>query len=258
MMLNENNELEKELGDLRDKMCHSKTKHTQALKMKSYFKGKYQSVKIKAEESKSDSKKYEKEINYLQKQVEGLQAMADDNKTEKLEMFSGGRYKIEIRQVNMDLVGNGVAIERCEVIVRSVLNNLLNIEVDRLPKKRLASIIAIEAHVLSQAQAAETMLKGSNFTENIPPQVVTLNNATENTVLVKKAKKNKKSKRTNANKQSNLINDELAFQVNKYYAVAFTDRWYPGRCSELVDKDTAFLEFVHPSGKNYKLTGLQR
>lgn len=95
----------------------------------------------------------------------------------------------------------------------------------------------------------------SNFTENIPPQVVTLNNATENTVHVKKAniaKKNKKSKRTNADKQSYVINNELAFQVNKYYAVAFTDRWYPGRCSELVDKDTAFFEFLHPSGKNYK------
>ncbi|CAG2206231.1 unnamed protein product [Mytilus edulis] len=57
MMLNENNELEKELGDLRGKICHSKTKYTQALKMKSYFKGKYKSVNKKAEESKIDSKK---------------------------------------------------------------------------------------------------------------------------------------------------------------------------------------------------------
>ncbi|CAG2194717.1 unnamed protein product [Mytilus edulis] len=162
MMLNENNELEKELGDLRSKICHSKTKYTQALKMKSYFKGKYKSVNKKAEESKIDSKKHEKEINILQKQVESLQAMADDNKIEKLEMFSGGRYKNEIRQVYMDLVGNGVAIERCEGIVRSVLNNLLNIEVDRLPKKSLASIMAIEAHVLSQAQAAEAMLNHTN------------------------------------------------------------------------------------------------
>jgi hypothetical protein len=36
---------------------------------------------------------------------------------------------------------------------------LTNIEVDRLPQKSLASIIAIEAHVLSQAQAADAMLR---------------------------------------------------------------------------------------------------
>jgi hypothetical protein len=36
---------------------------------------------------------------------------------------------------------------------------LTNIEVDRLPQKSLASIIAIEGHVLSQAQAADAMLR---------------------------------------------------------------------------------------------------
>jgi hypothetical protein len=47
-------------------------------------------------------------------------------------------------------------------VVRSVLDNLLNVQVDRLPKKSLASIIAVDAQILSQAQAAEVMLGYDN------------------------------------------------------------------------------------------------
>jgi hypothetical protein len=53
----------------------------------------------------------------------------------------------------------GVSVNHCQNVIKSVLKNLTNIEVDRLPQKSLASIIAIEAHVLSQAQAADAMLR---------------------------------------------------------------------------------------------------
>jgi hypothetical protein len=39
----------------------------------------------------------------------------------------------------MDLLSSGVSIEKCSTVVRSVLDNLLNVQVDRLPKKSLAS-----------------------------------------------------------------------------------------------------------------------
>ena len=45
---------------------------------------------------------------------------------------------------------------------------------------------------------------------------------------------------------------KVSFELNKFFAVAFTDRWYPGRCNEIIDEQTAFIEFLHPSGKHYK------
>ena len=60
----------------------------------------------------------------------------------------------------MDLLSMEVSVNHCQNVIKSVLKNLTNIKVDRLPQKSLASsIIAIEAHVLSQAQAADAMLR---------------------------------------------------------------------------------------------------
>jgi len=66
------------------------------------------------------------------------------------------------KSCDMDLLGAGVSIEQCQYVVQSVLKNLFNVEVDRLPKKSLASMISIEAHILSQTQAAEAMLRNQN------------------------------------------------------------------------------------------------
>lgn len=85
-----------------------------------------------------------------------------ENKLEKLESFQDGNYKSEIRQVYMDLLSSVVSTEKCETVVRAILDNLLDVQVDRLPQISLASIMAIEAPILSQAQAAEAMLQYEN------------------------------------------------------------------------------------------------
>ena len=103
--------------------------------MKSYYKGKCEQQVEKANEAKSTLKNSEKNVDNLQKQVDPLQDIVKENRPEKLELFEGGKYKTEIRQVYLDLLSSGVSIEKCAAVVRSVLDNLLNVQVDRLPKK---------------------------------------------------------------------------------------------------------------------------
>jgi len=162
MIMNENIHLERELEALKVKLDQQKIKFGQASKMKGYYKGKCGIQVQKTKEVKSKLVSCEKEMGNLQKEVDYLHDTMRENKLEKLELFQDGKYKSEIRQVYMDLLSSGVSIEKCETVVRSVLNNLLDVQVDRLPKKSLASIMAIEAQILSQAQAAEAMLQYEN------------------------------------------------------------------------------------------------
>ena len=127
-------------------------------KLKSYYKTKMVSHAQQEKLHKDHNAKNEKIITDLQNQVNDLEQSQEEDIT-KLELFNQGKYKDEVRQVYMDLLSMGVSVNHCQNVIKSVLKNLTNIEVDRLPQKSLASIIAIEAHVLSQAQAADAMLR---------------------------------------------------------------------------------------------------
>ena len=94
----------------------------------------------------------------LRELIQGLITETDDEGKAKLRLFKDGKYLDSIRIVYMDL------LEHCQNVVRTVLKNLLNVDVDRLPRKSLASILAVEAQIISQAQVAETMIKNKNNT----------------------------------------------------------------------------------------------
>lgn len=95
---------------------------------------------------------------------EFIQGLVSEEGAANLKVFQHGKYKDSIRIVYMDLLGMGVSIEHCKDVVRTVLKNLLNIEVERLPQKSLASVLAVEAQIVSQAHVAEAMLKNQNNT----------------------------------------------------------------------------------------------
>jgi hypothetical protein len=42
------------------------------------------------------------------------------------------------------------------------------------------------------------------------------------------------------------------FEIDKLYAIAFTNRWYSGRCIQIVDENTAVVDFMTPSGNYFK------
>lgn len=45
---------------------------------------------------------------------------------------------------------------------------------------------------------------------------------------------------------------KVSFQKDRFYAIAFTDGWYPGRCTQVIDEKSAILDFLSPSGKYFK------
>jgi len=154
----ENDNLEKELESLNVKVKQIQNSWYKDKKMKSYYKTKCTEKADDEQNRKEELKQSEKVIHELEKQVSDLE-LEISRETNKIELFADGMYKDEVRKVYMDLLSMGVSINQCEKVVQSVLTNLMNVEVDRLPKKSLASMISIEAHVLSQAQAAEAMLR---------------------------------------------------------------------------------------------------
>jgi hypothetical protein len=58
--------------------------------------------------------------------------------------------------------------------------------------------------------------------------------------------------RTEASSSEGKQNSIVTVDKYKFYAIAFTDRWYPGLCTEVIDEQTAFFDFLHPSGKHFK------
>ena len=64
------------------------------------------------------------EITELQKAMETLHDEQTEQGKERLEMFSKGRYKDEVRQVYMDILGMGIPINKCADILKTVLKKL--------------------------------------------------------------------------------------------------------------------------------------
>jgi hypothetical protein len=53
--------------------------------------------------------------------------------------------------------------------------------------------------------------------------------------------------RTEASSSEGKQNSIVTVDKYKFYTIAFTDRWYPGLCTEVIDEQTAFFDFLHPS-----------
>ena len=45
---------------------------------------------------------------------------------------------------------------------------------------------------------------------------------------------------------------KVTFEIDKLYAIAFMDIWYSGRCIQIVDENTAVVDFLTPSDNYFK------
>ena len=54
------------------------------------------------------------------------------------------------------------SVHNCEKVVRSVLRRLAGLEIVRLPKKSVASVIMVEWHMLALMQAGQAMAESKN------------------------------------------------------------------------------------------------
>ena len=104
----------------------------------------------------------------------------------------------------------------------------------------------------------------ANYEHEVPEFVLNINNAVpSNSGKTKRPFQSKQRKRQNntckrvknrteASSSEDKQNSIVTVDKYKFYAIAFTDRWYPGLCTEVIDEQTAFFDFLHPSGKHFK------
>ena len=70
-----------------------------------------------------------------------------------------GHYNDTVRATYQDLVMMGVGINNIEKVVRTVLTNFTNMNIECLPKATFARLMYTESRRLSQLQVAESLLK---------------------------------------------------------------------------------------------------
>ena len=118
--MRENNELEKELDEMNEKVKSMHSNWYRDNKLKSYYKTRMVSHAQQEKLHKDHNAKNEKIIT---DQVNDLERSREEDIT-ILELFNQGKYKDEVRQVYMDLLSMGVSVNQCQNVIKSVLKKL--------------------------------------------------------------------------------------------------------------------------------------
>ncbi|XP_064600328.1 uncharacterized protein LOC135466649 [Liolophura sinensis] len=158
-----NVELNRENMNLKESLNTAERKKLNAQKQASHYYNRC--IKLKEDGLRPDALSLAK-IEELETENETLKEQIEDlvDKTTQLETFSGNRYDDNIRQCYIDLLSMGVSVGRCESVVRSVLGNLTNTTVGRLPSRSTASLLQVEAQILSEQQALDVILSHEDST----------------------------------------------------------------------------------------------
>ena len=82
----------------------------------------------------------------------------------EISTFEGGQYRDEVREVCYSLLARGVSTRDMELIIRTVLKKLGNVNIGKLPKKSVVSSMMIECDQLAKIQVGNTILTGTNNT----------------------------------------------------------------------------------------------
>lgn len=157
-------ELQNDKAQLAEKLTVSEKIKRNAQKLASYYKLKFNN-EIDKDAHLSDLSLKE-EIQQLECEIEELKTQIEEILNEKnyIETFTSNKYKDSVRQCYIDLMAAGVAVGKCGGVVKSVITNLTNLKIDRLPGKTQASMLQVEAQLLSEQQAVHTMLESDNNT----------------------------------------------------------------------------------------------
>lgn len=77
--------------------------------------------------------------------------------------FQGGIYTYTVREVYDSLLASNVGVKNVEKVVKIVLNKLVDVEVDRLPRKKNSEIMLVEVKALAQMQCAEAIMQSEKI-----------------------------------------------------------------------------------------------
>lgn len=147
------------LSDLNNKLDVAIEAKSKAQKMKSYYKH------LSMKKMSSPFCSFEEQIKDLQNYVKVLETEKLETE-ERLKVFmdkeiltkENGRYTDDVRAVYQDLVCMGVGINNVEKIVRTVIENLMKLKVESLPKATFSRMMFLEARHLSQIQVCESII----------------------------------------------------------------------------------------------------
>nr|XP_006814530.1 PREDICTED: myosin-9-like [Saccoglossus kowalevskii] len=107
-------------------------------KSKSYWKTKAQSASEHHSQKVKSNLEHVKHLeNDNMKLREKIEDLMDAN---EIKTFENGKYTDSIRQVYYDLLTHNVSVQNCTAVVKSVLKNILNVDVDRLPNRSSLSL----------------------------------------------------------------------------------------------------------------------
>lgn len=149
---------------LKEKQRVSNLKH---IKRKGEKKMCYYKTKVRPLEEMKDQeiKALLKESDKLRYEVDDLQSQLEDCLKDKfVTTFHDGKYVNAIRLICYDFLARNVGTQHISELIRSVLENLAGVKVDRLPKASLVKIMALEADILAKKQVAKALLSSPNAT----------------------------------------------------------------------------------------------
>ncbi|VDI17302.1 Hypothetical predicted protein [Mytilus galloprovincialis] len=158
---------------LKKKSEISRQNHKQTASLLKYYRDKYRNLK-KAKVTQNFTHKtcnkenievssLKEKVSYLENENFILKDELEELSHSKIvTTFHEGKYTDDVREVYATLLSMNVGVKNIENVIKTVLEKLGGLKVERLPKKTFAEYMMVEAKALAQIQAAEAMLD-SNF-----------------------------------------------------------------------------------------------
>ena len=100
-------------------------------------------------------------VSYYENEIEELKEKAKEDEV-VINVFAGRKYGENIRKVYWNLLSNNVSVNNLASVVRFVLKELANIQVERLPQKSLAAEMFAEMNIASSVQVHEAIMESDN------------------------------------------------------------------------------------------------
>ncbi|VDI62003.1 Hypothetical predicted protein [Mytilus galloprovincialis] len=105
------------------------------------------------------------QIYFLENENEEMKERLEElMKNKEITTFENGKYNDTVREVYAVLLAANVGVQNVEHIVKTVLNKLGGVKIDRLRKKTFAEIMLVEAKALAQIQSVDAMINSDACT----------------------------------------------------------------------------------------------
>ncbi|CAC5406236.1 unnamed protein product [Mytilus coruscus] len=104
-------------------------------------------------------------VYFLENENEEMKEKLEElMKNKEITTFENGKYNDTVREVYAVLLAANVGVKNVEHIVKTVLNKLGGVKIDRLPEKTFAEIMLVEAKALAQIQSVDAMINSDACT----------------------------------------------------------------------------------------------